>query len=249
MTVFYFTATGNSLAVAKSIAQSADGKLISIPQVIDAEQPNFKDDVIGIVFPIYSWSLPLMVRRFLDGAKLEADYLFAVGTYGSISGGAMAALQKRFHYTNKLLMLDNFLPLFETGKQIKGLPSKKVEENTAQIVEDIKNRKHFHVKSNPVAKIFTRIADMFSPAKSAKKYIINNDCNLCGICAKVCPARNITVTDGVHFSEKCEGCMACLHLCPQNALHLKNEKSGKRWRHPDVSLNEIIEANLRNAQT
>jgi hypothetical protein len=39
--------------------------------------------------------------------------------------------------------------------------------------------------------------------------------------------------------------MACLHLCPQNALHLRRERSNKRWRNPDVSLQEIIMANNR----
>jgi hypothetical protein len=34
-----------------------------------------------------------------------------------------------------------------------------------------------------------------------------------------------------------------VHLCPQNALHLKNEKSGERWRNPDISLAEITRAN------
>jgi len=31
----------------------------------------------------------------------------------------------------------------------------------------------------------------------------------------------------------------------QNAIHLKNERSAKRWINPEVSLNEIIEANNR----
>ena len=50
MLIFYFTATGNSLAVAKRIG----GNLISIPQVIDSQNLKYKDDAIGIVFPIYS---------------------------------------------------------------------------------------------------------------------------------------------------------------------------------------------------
>jgi MinD superfamily P-loop ATPase len=53
------------------------------------------------------------------------------------------------------------------------------------------------------------------------------------------------VEDSVSFQNQCEGCLACLHLCPQNALHLKNEKSEKRWRNPDVTLEEIISANSR----
>ena len=91
MTVFYFTATGNSLAVAKRIG----GTLISIPQVVDSENLHYKDDAIGIVFPVYGWTTPVMVGRFLDKVKFEADYIFAIGTYGNIPGAAMYHLQKR----------------------------------------------------------------------------------------------------------------------------------------------------------
>jgi MinD superfamily P-loop ATPase len=81
--------------------------------------------------------------------------------------------------------------------------------------------------------------------KNAQSYIVNDQCTKCGICAKVCPAKNITVSDKLCFSDHCESCLACVHLCPQNAIHLKNEKSDKRWLHPEASLQEIIAANNR----
>jgi ferredoxin len=83
---------------------------------------------------------------------------------------------------------------------------------------------------------------------NVQKYIVNDECNSCGVCAKVCPSKNIALGEKVCFDEHCEGCLACVHLCPQNALHLKNEKSDKRWRNPSVSLNEIIEANNRSSK-
>jgi MinD superfamily P-loop ATPase len=81
--------------------------------------------------------------------------------------------------------------------------------------------------------------------KNAQSYMVNDRCVKCGVCAKVCPVKNIAVTDKVRFSDHCEACLACVHLCPQNAIHLKNERSGKRWRNPEVSLAEIINANNR----
>ncbi|MCL2757384.1 MAG: 4Fe-4S binding protein, partial [Coriobacteriia bacterium] len=82
-----------------------------------------------------------------------------------------------------------------------------------------------------------------STDKDAQSYIVNSKCIRCGICAKVCPARNIIVKDKVFFSTHCEGCLACVHHCPRNALHLNNEKSDKRWINPEVTLAEIIKAN------
>ncbi|MGI6046190.1 MAG: 4Fe-4S dicluster domain-containing protein [Eggerthellaceae bacterium] len=67
----------------------------------------------------------------------------------------------------------------------------------------------------------------------------------CGICSRVCPVTNVTQIDKDKpiFGEHCESCFACVHNCPKKAIHLKNEKSGERFRNPNVSTKEIIAAN------
>ena len=35
----------------------------------------------------------------------------------------------------------------------------------------------------------------------------------------------------------------CVHNCPKNAIHLKNEKSNARFRNPEVSVKDLVEAN------
>jgi len=247
MTIFYFTATGNSLAVAKQIG----GTLISIPQVVDSDNAHYKDDAIGIVFPIYWWSVPIMVRRFLDRATFESDYVFAVGTYGNFAGGAMVSLQNQaklkgysFDYSNHLLMLDNYLPVFEMGVQAKKFAKRPITENAARIASDINSRKHMNAKAHLGKRAMTSLfRHIFKPALNARKYIVNDSCNTCGVCAQVCPAKNVAVSDKVSFGDHCEGCLACLHLCPQGALHVKGEKSDRRWRNPEVTLKEIIASN------
>jgi ferredoxin len=249
MTIFYFTATGNSLAVAKRIG----GELVSIPQVIDSEDTHYKDDVIGVIFPVYSLAPPKMVQQFMEKVKLEADYTFAIGTYGNMPGACMRNVQKlaekngyRFDYVNELFMLDNYLPVFEIGAEIEKLPQKKVEEMATVIVADIKARKHRQARASIGTRALTSVVGKLpNDGKGALKYIVNEQCNQCGTCVKVCPTKNIEVTNKVQFSDHCASCYACLHLCPQNAIHLKNEKSGKRWLNPDVALKEIINANNR----
>jgi Pyruvate/2-oxoacid:ferredoxin oxidoreductase delta subunit/flavodoxin len=250
MTIFYFTGTGNSLAVAKRIG----GTLISIPHVVDSGELRYSDDAIGVVFPIYSFSAPKMVRRFLDKAQFQADYTFAIGTYGYQSGAAMLNVQKqaqkngyRFDYANHLQMLDNYLPLFEMGKEMEKLPGKKTEEKLTTILNDINSRQHRKAGATPGIRAFTALLNAtHSYDHFAAKYHVDDQCNQCGTCAKVCPAKNIAITDAVRFGDHCEACFSCLHHCPQNAVHLNREKSNKRWRNPDVSLKEIIDANNRN---
>jgi ferredoxin len=263
MTIFYFTGTGNSLEVAKkiggelerinskSVASVAEKpvlieySLISIPQTIDAENLHFKDDAIGIIFPIYWWNTPIMVRKFMERATLEADYLFAIGTYGNLPGAAMRNFE-HFDYTNQILMLDNYIPVFDMTSQERKLKKKRVEEQIFKVADDIANKKRAHATAHLGKRIMTAFfKNIFKPENGAQKYIVDDKCNKCGVCAKVCPAKNISVDEKIAFESKCEGCLACLHFCPQNALHHKKEKSVARWRNPNISLNEIIAANNR----
>ncbi len=252
MTIFYFTSTGNCLAVAKKIG----GHLVSIPQVVDSSDLHFQDDAIGLVFPIYGFGLPKMVRRFLEKATWNADYSFAIGTYGNLPGAAMMNVQKLFKkhgqhldYAQSLLMVDNYLPGFDINDQIAKLPEKHVDENLSRIIADIEHRRTLDATAGLGWRAFTAVIqggeNLFMNGKQGQNYLVSEDCTRCGICAKICPAENIAVADKVVFKNQCEGCLGCAHLCPQNAIHLKNEKSAARWRNPDVSLNEMIAANKR----
>ena len=40
-----------------------------------------------------------------------------------------------------------------------------------------------------------RLAERFLRKETALSYTVNDDCTRCGICAKVCPANNIRVTE------------------------------------------------------
>lgn len=251
MTIFYYTATGNSLSVAKRIG----GNLISIPQIIEHETLYCRDTVVGLVFPIYGLVPPKMVRRFLERIAVGADYTFAIGTCGYSAGAAMMNLQERIQhngfkpdYVNELLMVDNCIPTYDINEEIKHLHNKKTEEHLAVIINDIRTRKH---RTEQVSESWIKITKErietgnVTPDDFSKNYIVETSCIKCGICSKVCPAGNITVTDKVIFSNHCERCEACLHLCPQNAIHINGEKSTVRWKNPDVSLQEIISSNNR----
>ena len=94
--IYYFTSTGNSLVVARDIAERTNGTLISVSSVMDKERIRTDAHVIGIVFPVYYASLggsglPRIVERF--ARKLEAigsKYLFAVCTH---SGGPVDTIE------------------------------------------------------------------------------------------------------------------------------------------------------------
>ena len=75
--------------------------------------------------------------------------------------------------------------------------------------------------------------------------IVNDQCVHCEICAKVCPSDNITVTEyKVSFADRCEVCYACVHNCPQNAIHLRKETSSARFRNEHVTLQDSPTAKM-----
>jgi len=248
VTVFYFTATGNSLAVAKAIG----GTLRSIPQEI-SEAQHVKDDATGVVFPVYNWGLPKMVRQFLQTTEFDAPYTFAVGTYGFAYGKCMENVQsagsRPFDYTAGIRMADTFIPGFDQRKEALGFKKRKVAENMARIAAEVNAGTRRLDRANPLMRLAHPLIAAHEAknvdSDTARRFRIDEACDLCGICAKVCPAGNLTVTDRVDSANHCEGCLACVHLCPRNAVHVPREKNEARWQNPDVTLGEIIAANRR----
>ncbi len=252
MTVCYFSATGNCLYVARRIG----GTLLSIPQLMRQETIEIADEAVGIVCPVYNAEMPMMVRAFLTRAKIRADYFFFLYTYGEGFGEAYAhaklAVEEAgltLHYVHAIQMVDNFIPYFDMREQIDKLPKKNVEGQLAAVCADIAARKTVDVKITAVTRAqmtmyHKMLADRWLKKDTALSYTVNDSCIRCGICAKVCPAKNITVTsDGVHFSDHCEVCYACLHNCPKHAIHMPLEAGSMQFRNEHVTLNDIIQAN------
>ncbi len=250
MTILYFTSTGNSLHVAKEIG----GTLLSIPQMIKENRYDFEDDVVGVIFPVYSFRVPKIVLDFLQKANIKANYTFAISTYGNIAGPTLINLEKKlkkselkFNYMNQIIMIDNYLPMFDITKQIEDVESKKIDENLRKIISDIQCKKEQSptgslLLSNTI-KILEPVFDAFENGNTPKRFTINDKCTLCGTCAKVCPTKNIEVSDKVNYFSNCISCLGCIHNCPFNAIHIKGEKSDTRFRNENVTLKEIEIAN------
>ncbi len=195
------------------------------------------------------------VRKFIEKANIKTDYLFFVYTYGMSESVArptaisvMEQAGHRLDYVNAVLMVDNYLPGFEVQKQLDTVAKKDIEGQIEQVCRDIAGRKHNAGKVTLLDKIgmaavHGTMGKAIHRSDAAQKYIVNDNCIKCGICAKVCPADNITVTDKVRFSDHCEVCYACVHNCPKNAIHLKSERSSLRFRNENVTIKDIIAAN------
>lgn len=249
MKIFYFTSTGNCLEVAKALG----GELLSIPKVLREGITSFEAEAIGIVCPCYALGIPPIVEEFFQKVELKSDYLFGIMTYGNFDAAGVEHLNKvaqknrvKLSYTNSLLMVANYLNFFKMEKQIEKIPSKKITENLTAIVKDIHERKKYIKNVGLFKKALTSVAQTLSPIKSGnydKSFIIEDNCNGCKVCEKVCPVNNIKVNVKPEFKQQCISCYACTHNCPQNAIRLKGERSKVRFRNQNVELSEIIDSN------
>lgn len=255
--VFYFTATGNSLFVAKQFSDTP----LSIPQELKKSKLAYEADEIGFVFPDYAASAPLIVREFLTKATFKARYMFSVITYGNLHVEVSEWWNRfakehdvTFQYIKPILMVDNYLPVFDMNEQMK--MDKHTDENLAAILKDVSEQKQY-IQPSEMGRFNSGMLEGLRSARfgiTADKLLeLRTDrCIQCTTCSKVCPHKNFSLTDeGLSFSGKCEHCLACVHNCPQKALTLKSQHPGwpgernpeARYRNPNVSLNEIIRSN------
>jgi ferredoxin len=53
----------------------------------------------------------------------------------------------------------------------------------------------------------------------AKSYIADASCTGCGLCARVCPARSISLRRGrPRWAQRCVACNRCINLCPSGSI-------------------------------
>lgn len=253
--VFYFTGTGNSLYVARKIAENS----VSIPQVIHNACQEYTAESIGIVAPVYGHELPPMVKDFMRKATFKTDYFYMILTYGNRHGGA-AELAKDFcaecgikvNYINVIVMVDNWLPSFDMDEQKK--IDKHVDANLKNILADLSSHKNTisEVTEKDRAAHREFLGRMSQMPEDIWQHLIlvKENCIGCGICEKVCPSGSIRLENGraVHIPGNCQTCFACVHACPQKAIGLTipEVNPDARYRNEHISLQDIIEANSQN---
>jgi len=248
MKIAYFTATGNSLYVAKELADTFRAELYSIPQLLKQDRIVLEDDVIGFVFPVYAYATPHIVREFIYKVRLTSNYTFAVMSYGGMTGDSgnwfkkyAAAHGITIDYTKAILMVDNYLPRYDVAAQVA--MDKDIPGQIARAISDITAHKHEIQRGSRFVTYATQLF-INSILRECRHFTVNESCNACGICVKVCPRGNVKVDKKPAFGKNCESCLACIQSCPPEAIHIKGEKNpDARFRNEHITLNEIIAAN------
>jgi ferredoxin/flavodoxin len=253
--VFYFSGTGNSLRVAKTLAKElGDGEVVSMTEPFDAAK---KYDTIGLVYPTYFWGLPKKVIEFIANSNFDHNrdaYFYSIATYGGSAGNAVYQLYAllldrhgiKLQYGTTLRMFSNYVVIYDMSKKVDEI-TRRSNERLVPIIDAIRMRKNNRVSK--LTGIFKFINDDFikKAAGMDKNFRVNSDCTGCGICQKVCPVKNIEmVNHRPQYNHHCEQCVACIQYCPQRAINYKDATRGRgRYTNPEITYQELSEYNHR----
>jgi ferredoxin len=254
-TICYYTGTGNSLWVARALAETlGDTELVSIVDW-SSEEKAIDSEVIGFVFPVHIWGVPGRIIQFINEIKLtQAGYVFAVAVNAGQVANTLAQLKNILNKKNLPLssgfsvpLVSNYIPWGGPGPKSKqSALFESAKEKISRIAVCTKNKEKRPVEKgpfwlNPLLTLLYRISFNRVPTMD-KQFWADDKCNQCGICGKVCPSENIMMEEGRPvWKHRCEQCFACLQWCPKKAIQYgKRTVKYARYHHPDVRLIDVL---------
>jgi len=254
--IYYFSGTGNSLAISKYIADElGETNVVSILSLQTTKTIEESYQRIGFVIPVYYTHAPTVVINILKNIKLcENQKVFIIATYAGSRGYALADLRSELNKYHKIVPQEFCIRMpgsyiVEYGafpNFIQRMLLKSAKKNVAKIAEAILlNTPTSAVKPNLIARLLNK--------KVVQKKIVdfnnmgvgfhtNDKCTRCGMCERICPVQNISVSHAsVIWNNRCQQCMACIQWCPNFAIEYLNKTQHRQHYHnPDITMDELI---------
>jgi len=259
--IFTFTGMGNSLAIAREIADSL-GETQILPMADSLDGFAGSDEArLGLVFPVYISGLPRLVIDFVRGFNPNRkQYVFAVADCESSPGRALIALQALLRVNGSDLnagfavrgdfMAD--LPGADRNPVIRlldrlarGHEPPRASKRLPQIIDVVSARRgHRPEKGNPSVNVVGTVLHGFGLKilrRGDSAFSATDACASCGTCVRLCPRRNVTLSNGRPvWHHNCELCYACYLWCPQRAISCRGVTPVPPTHHPSVRLADML---------
>ncbi len=268
--IFYFSGTGNTWWVSTQLKQELENRDYTVemyslenPEMRTGEFSAAKiagADHVIISYPVYGSDLPENMKNFVaklpeatDGKKFSAFC-----TQAAFSGDGniffkpeVEAKGYNFRQSFQVNMTTNFnvamLPFSLSkparGKKLEKIKTKalaKIQKIAGMIASDkeyFEGRRFYQVILGKIQRAMFRKQEKKLPNKFQ---FLPDRCIKCGICAKECPAENLTFEYGdtpkLTWSDKCILCFRCYNFCPGLAINfggkVKNPEKYRRFKGP-----------------
>lgn len=254
--IYFFTGTGNTLLIAKDLAaELPECELIDIAKMAKEEEIEIDSDITGILYPVYYFGMPNIVKSFLGSLKGdEKKYIFSIANAGSVAGNALkhtsSALEKqglKLSAAFIVLMPGNYIPMYgawDAEKQ-KGIYSKE-KQRVKEIAGIVKQKKTTSIETSSLlySWFLSGVHRIYSNKFSSydNNFEANDKCTSCRICERICPVNNIEIEEGrPSWNHNCELCMACIQWCPSQAIEYSDKtRDRKRFHNPSIVIEEIL---------
>ncbi len=253
-TIYYFSATGNSLEIARTIAKElGDCAIDSITALMPSEPVGGPSESIGFVFPVFYNGMPRLVKQFVEKLDiLPETYCFALINSGGSRANTLGMLEDILQekgvglsYAEEVKMPGNYIVNYQafTPDNVQKLleaAADKVDKAAKAIAigqrQPVKRKAEFWSKITNDIYLYKNIPEW------DEKFVTTCKCTGCGLCTKVCPVDNI-ILDDQHpvWLHSCERCLACIQWCPSEAIEYGSKTIGRRrYRNPNIKVEDII---------
>ena len=258
--IFYFTGSGNSLAIARSLAEGlGETEVLPIAKSLGGFAGT-TEERIGIVSPVYSWGPPRMVAEFLKRFRTKpSQYVFAVShcasTYGATLRRISRSLRSSGSRLNAGFVVRHDIHVLQPGvdeiavirlaKRLNKVVPRPLSERKDELLHAIVSKADHRIEvSNWTSATFGQLMHsgaMLGFKRQGRDFTANDACVSCGICTRVCPRKNIYLVDGrPTWRQDCEACNACILWCPQTAIRFRGHAPTEPRHHPGVTLPDML---------
>jgi len=254
--IYYFSGTGNNIAVAKGLCDNIlDMEMYPITDLLENKVINEKYDLVGFSVPSYFSHIPPVVSECIKNLQFTNDQkVFSIIGCGGNRGHATEDIRqlvelsgKEVNYEYMIIFPGNYILSYNAFPKwyqntVMKISRKKIHKISKQLLE-LKENKQLGKG------LFYRTKYEESLQKSIQKYsqigleyTVSNECSKCTQCIQVCPVNNITMESGqIKFGPNCQQCMACIQWCPNKAIDYKKiAKDRTRYHHPDILVENMI---------
>lgn len=260
--ILYFSATGNSLAVARQLAEQLNEQLMPLIDALGVDLTNEKR--IGLVFPTYDFNLPPALRDMIAQLRISPQsYVFAVITCGSMVGNCVWVLRRilrekgiELAYSHKVSVPDNSALAFGRNPNKQLGKFARVPARMEQIIRELQTESHTLHYSwfGLLSWLLGRPTIENGMIKALGPKVNPDKCIGCDICVRVCPMKNISLVESQKTKDRpsnskkaltgdhCTVCLACVHACPQQAMttHGHETLKDRQYRNPDIKLKDLM---------